>query len=163
MKNLENIKLVLDKIENNPDCWVQKYWHCGASHCFAGWAQILSGNAPNNETVRRDARMFLGFNIREANYYFNGRRTLKELKTALLDFYDRNGFDRNGYDRNGYDRNGFDRNGLDRDGFGRNGLDRDGFDHDGFNIEGYNRDGYDRYGYDKDGLDINNNPKPNQK
>lgn len=26
-------------IEGNPDHWNQNYWHCGTSHCFAGFAQ----------------------------------------------------------------------------------------------------------------------------
>ncbi len=144
MKNLENIKLVLDHIENNPECWQQTNWHCGTSHCFAGWAQVLSGKEENDATVRRDARMFFGFNRQEADYYFHGDRKLEELKTALLDeFYN----------------DGYNQYGLDRDGYNRNGYNSNGFDRDGFNFDGFNFDGFDKDGFDRDGLDKNNKYK----
>ncbi len=149
MKNLENIKLVLDKIENNPECWDQTQWHCGTSHCFAGWAQVLSGKEEDDATVRSDARLFFGFNNREASYYFDGYRTLNELKTSLLNFYDENGYDLQGYDKYGYDAQGFD----------SIGLNKEGFDCDGYDCNGYDRDGYDRDGYDEDGFDKDNKYK----
>ncbi len=160
MKNLENIKLVLDKIETNPECWDQKSWHCGTSHCFGGWAQILSGKEADSGTVRRDARIFFGFNRREAEYYFDGNRTLEELKAALLDFYDQDGFDQDGFDQNGFNREGLDIGGYNRDGYNVQGYDRRGYDRDGYNFDGYNWQGYDRDGFDTDGLDRDNNLKP---
>ena len=159
MKNLDNCKLVLAQIENHPETWDQKDWHCQTAHCFAGWAQILSGKRENNITVRRDARIFLGLSLREANYYFSSSRTLEELKTVLENFYNQDGFDRGGFDRHGFDQNGFDGNGFDGNGFGRDGFGRKGFNRDGFDRKGFNRDGFDRYGFDRDGLDINNKPK----
>ena len=112
MKNLDNCKLVLAQIENHPETWNQGTWHCGSSHCFAGWAQILSGNLANNNTVRRDARIFLGLSLREANYYFSSSRTLDELKTILEPFYNSEGFNPNGFDREGFDYSGYDRDGV---------------------------------------------------
>lgn len=189
MKKLENIKLVLDIIENNPNFWYQRAWHCDISHCFGGWAQVLSGKELSNldNIVRRDARIFFGFNIQEANYYFSADRTLDELKTALLNFYDEQGFGRDGYDRDGFNQDGFNQDGYDRDGFNQygydrygfnrggfdlngfdlNGFDRYGFDRNGFNVYGFNRNGFDRNGYDRNGfdrdqLDKNNNPKPEE-
>lgn len=135
MKNLGNCKLVLDQIEKHPETWIQEKWHCGSSHCFAGWAQILSGNNANDDTVRRDARIFLGLSYIEAQYYFDSRRRLEELKTVLEDFYDQAGCKRYGYNRAGYDKAGYDH-------------------------AGYDRAGYNRAGYDRDDLDINNNLKP---
>lgn len=81
--NRENFKIVLDKIESDPSCWKQSLWHCGTKHCFAGWAQILSGNKPNEETVRRDATRFLDVLWVEASYLFNPRRTLEDFREFL--------------------------------------------------------------------------------
>jgi len=174
-KNLTNIKLVLDKIEANPSCWNQEDWYCGSSHCFAGLAQIELTGAENENTVRRDARIFFGFTKHETDYYFSGTRTLGELKTALEDWYDRDGYNRDGYNRGGYDRDGYDSDGYDRhwydrDGYDCHGYNRHGYDLDGYNRGGYNRGGYnrhgrdrhgyDRHGYDLDGFDINNNQRP---
>jgi hypothetical protein len=189
MKNLENIKEVLDFIEANPSCWGQKDWHCGSKHCFAGHAQIRLTGKEDVSTVRRDARIFFGFTKREADYYFAASRTLDELRTALLDFYGNDGYgidgynregygmdgyDRYGYDRKGYNRDGYVRYGYDIEGYGRDGYDRMGYNLNGYDRRGYNRFGYDRYGYDRggynregydrdgydeDGLDINNKPK----
>jgi len=143
--NRENYKLVLDKITSCPDEWDQWVWHCGTTHCFAGWAQILSGKPADRDTVRRDARVFLDLSSIEANYLFEAARTLRDF----------NNYDRIVYDGDGYDRTGYDRIGYDRDGRDRTGRDRTGRD-----INGYDRYGYDRIGYDCDGLDRNNKPKP---
>jgi hypothetical protein len=154
MKNLENIKEVLNFIEENPSCWVQKDWHCGSAHCFAGHAQIRLTGKEDVSTVRRDARIFFGFTKREADYYFSASRTLDELRTALLDFYGKDGYYRDGYDRYDYNRDGYN-----REGYNREGYDRDGYYLNGYDRNGYDRNGYNREGYDKDNLDINNKPK----
>lgn len=138
--NKENYKLVLDKIISDPEHWNQRSYHCGTSHCFAGWAQIISGKAINIKTTRQDARIFLGLTKSEADFLFSSHRNLEDFKYFLNSGYDLDGYDRDGYDRNGYDRNGYDRDDYDRD--------------------GYNRNGYNRYDYDDDNLDENNNPKP---
>lgn len=36
------LDLVLATIEANPSHWDQSDWHCGTSHCFAGFAQYLA-------------------------------------------------------------------------------------------------------------------------
>jgi hypothetical protein len=111
-RNIENIKKVLEVIENNPETWDQSSWHCGTSHCFAGHAQILAGKEINDETCRRDARTFFGFTGFEADYFFYSYRTLEELKTSLdpnsLRNYDLYSLDEEGYDRYGYDEDGLD-------------------------------------------------------
>jgi hypothetical protein len=150
----ENLLAVMAHIEANPACHKQDTWHCGTSHCFGGWAQIMGGNKANDATVRRDARIFLGITEHEANKLFAASNTRPELR-AMVDMMSDAGYDRAGYDRDGYDRAGYDRDGYDRAGYDRDGYDRDGYDRDG-----YDRDGYDRAGYDRDGLDPLNNPAP---
>ena len=68
--NKENFQKVLDQITAHPETWDQTDWHCGTTHCFAGWAQLLSGQPENVETVRRDARMFLDLSYAEADFLF---------------------------------------------------------------------------------------------
>ena len=173
--NKANYRRVLDQIEQHPDTWDQSQWHCGSTHCFAGWAQLLSGKTSNEETTRRDARIYLDISIHEADYFFDARRTLEELKDGYtragldLDGYDRAGLNLAGYDRAGYDRAGYNRAGYDWYGYNRAGLnlagyDRDGYDRYGYDRYGYNRAGldwagYNRAGYDRDGLDEHNRPQ----
>ena len=143
--NKANYRRVLDQIEQHPDTWDQSQWHCGSTHCFAGWAQLLSGKTSNEETTRRDARIYLDISIHEADYFFGAKRTLEELK----DGYTRAGLDLAGYDWDGHDRYGYTRAGYNRAGYDRYGYDR----------YGYNRAGLDRAGYDRDGLDEHNRPQ----
>ena len=105
--NVKNFKLVLDKIKSDPEHWQQSDWHCGTKHCFAGWAQILSGKPANNDTVRHDARIFLDLDSVTADYCFAYDATIKRLESVLDG---RDGYDRAGYDRDGYDRDGLDKN-----------------------------------------------------
>lgn len=99
--NKENYKKVLDLIEANPECWKQTSWHCRTQHCFAGHAQILSGKMANDDTVRRDARIFLDLSKPEADYFFAGERTLEDFRAG----YDRAGYKSAGYDRDQLDKN----------------------------------------------------------
>ena len=99
--NKKNYKMVLDKIESCPAEWDQTNWHCGTQHCFAGWAQILSGRDADVTTARRDARIFLGMSGDEADYFFGGSRTIADFRAG----YDRAGYDCDGYDCDGLDKN----------------------------------------------------------
>lgn len=92
--NKENFQKVLTTIKENPSCWRQEKWHCGSSHCFAGWAQILSGKAANDDTARKDARKFLGLTIKEADCLFQSCRTIEDFEKAVDDGYDRDGLDK---------------------------------------------------------------------
>lgn len=110
----------MDHIENDPSCWDQKSFHkrnvtppCGTTHCFAGLAQILSGKPADDFSCLADAREFLGLTKEESYYYFDKNRTFAELKTALEDWYDKDGFDRYGYNKDGFDRTGYDVSGHD--------------------------------------------------
>jgi hypothetical protein len=142
--NKTNYKKVLDTIEANPACWRQDAWHCDSSHCFAGWAQILSGKRADSYTTRRDARIFLDLSAVDADYFFAAHRTLEDFRAG----YDRDGYDCYGY-RDGYDCYGYNRFGYNPDGYNRAGYDRFGYDLDGYDLDGL----------DLDGLDRNNTPK----
>lgn len=90
--NIENFKLVLDHIKAHPETWDQEVWHCGTHHCFAGWAQILSGvslieyaTPQGEDTTPQVARKFLDVSQKEADYLFSARRTLWDFEAMLLD------------------------------------------------------------------------------
>jgi hypothetical protein len=55
--NRKNFQTVLDKIKSDPDSWYQASYHCGTTHCFAGWAQILSGNVSRETLEQRAAEL----------------------------------------------------------------------------------------------------------
>lgn len=42
--NVELLQKTLDTIKANPQHWDQKTWHCGTSHCFAGFAELIANN-----------------------------------------------------------------------------------------------------------------------
>ena len=110
--NQENYDAVIAKITENPACWDQTEWHCGTTHCFAGWAQILSGRQADGSTTRRDARKWLELTLAEADYLFDAKRTIKDFR----DGYHRDGYDSQGYNRARYNRDGYDSQGYDSDG-----------------------------------------------
>ena len=41
MANQVNLEATLAAIEAHPDHWDQNKWHCGTSHCIAGFAEML--------------------------------------------------------------------------------------------------------------------------
>jgi hypothetical protein len=98
--NKERFKQVLDQIQQHPETWKQDTWHCGTTHCFAGWAQILSGCEANTDTARRDARIWLDLSIAEADWLFSPMSTMENFVEMLEN--------RAGYNRAGYDRDGLD-------------------------------------------------------
>ena len=83
--NIANIKMVLDKIKAEPHLWDQDHWHsfCGTRHCFAGWAQVMSGNLPSEKYARQDAQAFFEMDDNVASYAFWSRTTLEELEELL--------------------------------------------------------------------------------
>jgi hypothetical protein len=150
---------VVNQILDKPACWNQSAWHCGTSHCFGGWAQVLGGKPADEMTVQKDAREMLELDAGEAEWLFAGYRLLPELhgfvaaKLAGEDYWSRAGYNRDGYNRDGYNRDGYNRAGYDRAGYDRAGYDRAGYNRAGYNRAGYDRDGYNRDGYDRDGYD----------
>jgi hypothetical protein len=157
--NRENFQKVLDQIQSHPETWKQSSWHCGTTHCFAGWAQILAGKSPDEDTVRRDARMFLELSLADADYLFAPHRPLSDFREYLATNragynsagYDSDGYDSDGYNSDGYNRAGYDSDGYNSDGYNSAGYNRAWYNSDGYNRAGYNSDGYNRAGYNSDG------------
>ena len=81
--NVANFKKVLDYIEAHPEEWDQGLCHCGATHCFLGHAQILSGNKPSSLNVVKDAMQWLNITEEEFNYLFCSERTLADFRDFL--------------------------------------------------------------------------------
>jgi hypothetical protein len=105
--NIERHNQIIEQIESNPKTWNQEYWHCGTAHCYGGWAQVFSGREPNEHTVMRDAREWLGLTRYQADSAFNANNTLTFLKELPKLFsYDKDGFDRDGFNRYGCRVNG---------------------------------------------------------
>lgn len=44
--NKELLQLTLNTIKENPQHWNQQSWHCGTTHCFAGFAELLAKHIP---------------------------------------------------------------------------------------------------------------------
>jgi hypothetical protein len=143
----ELLRAAVNQIIEHPETWNQRSWHCGTSHCVAGWCNVLAGNGTveGNSVLIRE----VGISPGEAEWLSQPHRSLPDI----YNFAKKVLSNRDGFNRDGFDRAGFDRDGFDRDGFDRAGFDRDGFDRDGFNRAGFNRDGFDRAGFDRDGFD----------
>ena len=109
---------VVNQILDKPSCWRQDTWHCGTSHCFGGWAQVLGGRPADEMTVQKDARELLEVDAGEASWLFAGYRSISELhgfvaaKLEGVDYFNRAGFNRAGFNRDGLDRDGFNRAGA---------------------------------------------------
>jgi hypothetical protein len=111
----DRYRAVVEYIKAHPEEYNQKSWHssCGTTACFAGRAQIMSGKAPDKDTTRRDAKIWLGLTKNEADYLFDGNQLFDVIAGYDSDGYDRAGYDSDGYDRDGYDSDGYDSDGLD--------------------------------------------------
>lgn len=177
MKNLQPLITAFNHILANPAKWDQTIWHCGYTHCFLGWIQMLH-NLPKTCTIDGVEKL-TGIPSRDIYWLADSGRTLFEIRCYIvaellhppffdqdgysLLGYDRDGYDRDGFTKNGYNRNGFDRSGYNRrgyncrgynqDGFDQNGFNQDGFDRNGFNQSGFDRNGFDRNGFDQSGFD----------
>lgn len=58
--NVELLQKTLDAIKANPQHWEQSVWHCGTSHCFAGFAELIDRGLPidTHEDILRDEPEF---------------------------------------------------------------------------------------------------------
>jgi hypothetical protein len=147
---INTLVTALDLIENNPSHWDQSNWHCGTSHCLAGFCDIVQNytvidlnkikfDVPTSDFAIQNPKL---------NYLFKADNTLDYIRdeinylttSANITGYDSNGYDRYGYDSNGYDRYGYDSNGYDSNGYDRYGYDRYGYDSNGYYYDGYDRD-----------------------
>ncbi len=97
--NVELLQKTLDTIKANPQHWNQRYWHCGTSHCFAGFAELIANNLPieiNNEQVgafKLDRKLqlgtgeyaeeLLGISNHDGDTLFYGYNTLEVLERMV--------------------------------------------------------------------------------
>lgn len=90
-------------IKANPGSWKQSSWHCGTSHCFAGFTHILdlmdrgiiTSHIQNVESeddaeielygeVSWDvARQRLGLSFAQEEWLFNGYRSLADFEECI--------------------------------------------------------------------------------
>jgi hypothetical protein len=149
----------VEDIKNNPDHWDQRSWHCGSSHCLAGFCDVRREAEKIPEWDREYGDNISPFADEYPHWgdsaeIFHTNNTLQDIE-AIIDHIRENGFeyDRDGYDCEGYDGGGYDRDEYDREGYDCEGYDRDGYDCEGYDCCGYDRDGYDCEGYDCRGYD----------
>jgi hypothetical protein len=51
----ELLVAVINQIISDPPSWNQFSWHCGSSHCFVGWTQVLGGKKPtDSDSIESD-------------------------------------------------------------------------------------------------------------
>jgi len=163
---------VINQIITHPETHNQSIWHCGTSHCVAGWTQVL-GHGPRDQypaNVMEDAADLLGLSLEDADYLFSAELTISSVYRRASQLitgtgggryeYDQYGYNYSGRDRDGYNRDGRDRDGYDRDGYDCSSRDRRGYDRDGYDRDAYCRDGRDREGRDLDGRDQDGNSLP---
>ena len=91
--NKELLQLTLDTIKANPQHWDQTSWHCGTTHCFAGFAELLSKNLSldtyidgyeiNSWEVIDYALAKLGLTDDQAVQLFNPTNTLEDLERMV--------------------------------------------------------------------------------
>lgn len=57
--NIELLTKTLEAVKANPEHWNQEKWHCGTSHCFAGFVELIANDLPldsHSEELRNDER-----------------------------------------------------------------------------------------------------------
>lgn len=100
--NVELLQKTLDTIKANPQHWDQSKWHCGTSHCFAGFAELIAKNIPietDESILIRDERFYdpkfndwstsehatelLGISDNDAETLFASYRTLEDLEEMV--------------------------------------------------------------------------------
>lgn len=68
MINKELLQEALDLLKANPNHWDQKIWHCGTSHCYAGFVELvvygLPGSAHYQEVVQKREGKDIGVSTR---------------------------------------------------------------------------------------------------
>lgn len=104
--NVGLLQKTLNAIKANPQHWNQVVWHCGTSHCFAGFAELIHQGLPidTDEDELRDipgffsphsewntsahATELLGISDDDAETLFasyNTLRTLEEMVARLIE------------------------------------------------------------------------------
>ena len=93
MINKELMLNTLAAIKANPQHWDQTSWHCGTTHCFAGFAELLSRNLSldtyidgyeiNDWEVNDYAIAKLGLTDDQAVQLFDADNTLEDLERIV--------------------------------------------------------------------------------
>ena len=89
--NKELLQLTLNTIKANPKHWNQGKWHCGTTHCFAGFAYLLHMGLPLTTdeydlgedvilATKTIAVKILGITYYQANILFAPDNTLEDLE-----------------------------------------------------------------------------------
>ena len=118
--NVELLQKTLDAIKANPQHWDQTKWHCNTSHCFAGFAELISNNMPidtDSEVLESDAnfadmyttisggyaqtvwlaqdnaRDLLGISVDDAGILFAGYNSLSDLEDMVQHLIDHGSLD----------------------------------------------------------------------
>ena len=98
--NVELAENILEYIQAHPDEWNQKWWHCGATYCFAGLIakgddEIMQYNSygsfdvidrstgENLGVIHKYAAERLGLTIWQADILFNEDNSLDDLKRLI--------------------------------------------------------------------------------
>lgn len=97
--NVELLQKTLDTIEQLPQHWNQSFWHCGTSHCFGGFAELIANNIPietSHDEIERlriarklgvrtsiEAERLLGISVEDADVLFYGYNTLELLERMV--------------------------------------------------------------------------------
>jgi hypothetical protein len=91
---------VLDEVEKNPDHWYQGEWHCGTSHCFAGfaelqalkltpqnkWDDICKATGTKHCYTPINAQIWLGLDTCQRTELFNGSNKIDDLRCHVASF-----------------------------------------------------------------------------
>ena len=97
--NVELLQKTLDTIKANPQHWSQNSWHCGSSHCFAGFAELIANAVPietheddvlNMRRIKKlgvstpiEAERLLGISDEDGDVLFYGYNTLEQLERMV--------------------------------------------------------------------------------
>jgi hypothetical protein len=127
MSDTETIGILvkaLELIEANPAHWSQSTWHCGTSHCLAGFCDIVNDNKSDDGQLPdldleslvydEDTSNFSRTHLK-LDYLFGSDLSLRTLQTEIASLVERgviDGYDSNGYDSDGYDSDGYDSRGI---------------------------------------------------
>jgi hypothetical protein len=91
-EKVERLRAVLAAIEEHPLHWNQKTMgHCGTSHCFAGFAQLMAHQSRLDDPrfasighwVVNESITYLGLTPHEGPLLFNERNTLPQLRRIV--------------------------------------------------------------------------------
>jgi hypothetical protein len=85
LRGKELLLAVLTRITNHPETWNQSFWHCGTTHCVAGWCQIIGGFNINTDPLITSERA-TGLTMWESAWLFDSNRTLPEITSFINNF-----------------------------------------------------------------------------